>query len=232
MCAFTRMRFPERLRSLCKSRPNGGESGIRTHGRLPYTRFPSVRLRPLGHLSGCHLPTAPGHPVGMGSGSGDDGPEATATRPTAIPGSPPLGLRPIFVSPLARGGETHSTRTPPGFDYPLVRPVDACHCLPHAPATQGDAPCPSVVDPLAPRSPLPPDPPLRRSLPESPGPPESPRPSEFPRFPSHRSPLPFCWRPCWAVRGTAGRAGRRIRSRRRRATASCWCGARSARCSG
>ena len=29
----------------------GGESGIRTHGRLPYTRFPSVRLRPLGHLS-------------------------------------------------------------------------------------------------------------------------------------------------------------------------------------
>ena len=37
--------------SLCNSRQNGGESGIRTHGRLPYTRFPSVRLRPLGHLS-------------------------------------------------------------------------------------------------------------------------------------------------------------------------------------
>ncbi len=31
---------------------NGGESGIRTHGTLPYTRFPSVRLQPLGHLSG------------------------------------------------------------------------------------------------------------------------------------------------------------------------------------
>src|SRR3954470_6805792 len=30
----------------------GGESGIRTHGtRLTYTRFPSVRLKPLGHLS-------------------------------------------------------------------------------------------------------------------------------------------------------------------------------------
>ena len=29
----------------------GGESGIRTHGTLPYTRFPSVRLKPLGHLS-------------------------------------------------------------------------------------------------------------------------------------------------------------------------------------
>ncbi len=28
-----------------------GESGIRTHGRLPYTRFPVVHLRPLGHLS-------------------------------------------------------------------------------------------------------------------------------------------------------------------------------------
>ena len=33
------------------TRKPGGESGIRTHGRLPYTRFPSVRLRPLGHLS-------------------------------------------------------------------------------------------------------------------------------------------------------------------------------------
>ena len=34
----------------------GGESGIRTHGTvLPYTRFPSVRLKPLGHLSGAHL---------------------------------------------------------------------------------------------------------------------------------------------------------------------------------
>ncbi len=37
--------------SLRKEGLNGGESGIRTHGRLPYTRFPSVRLRPLGHLS-------------------------------------------------------------------------------------------------------------------------------------------------------------------------------------
>jgi hypothetical protein len=31
---------------------NDGASGIRTHGtRLTYTRFPSVRLRPLGHRS-------------------------------------------------------------------------------------------------------------------------------------------------------------------------------------
>ena len=29
----------------------GGEGGIRTHGTVRYTRFPSVRLRPLGHLS-------------------------------------------------------------------------------------------------------------------------------------------------------------------------------------
>ena len=29
----------------------GGESGIRTHDRKFYTRFPSVRLKPLGHLS-------------------------------------------------------------------------------------------------------------------------------------------------------------------------------------
>ena len=38
--------------SLCNSRLNGGESGIRTHGTFQYTRFPSVRLKPLGHLSG------------------------------------------------------------------------------------------------------------------------------------------------------------------------------------
>ena len=31
---------------------SGGESGIRTRGRvLPYTRFPGVRLKPLIHLS-------------------------------------------------------------------------------------------------------------------------------------------------------------------------------------
>ena len=29
----------------------GGESGIRTHGTLPHTRFPSEHLRPLGHPS-------------------------------------------------------------------------------------------------------------------------------------------------------------------------------------
>ena len=27
----------------------GGEGGIRTLGTLPYTHFPGVRLRPLGH---------------------------------------------------------------------------------------------------------------------------------------------------------------------------------------
>ena len=30
---------------------NGGAGGIRTLGRLPYTRFPSVHHRPLGHHS-------------------------------------------------------------------------------------------------------------------------------------------------------------------------------------
>ena len=30
---------------------NGGEEGIRTLDTLPYTHFPGVRLRPLGHLS-------------------------------------------------------------------------------------------------------------------------------------------------------------------------------------
>ncbi len=31
------------------------EKGIRTLDMLPYTRFPSVRLQPLGHLSFCDL---------------------------------------------------------------------------------------------------------------------------------------------------------------------------------
>ncbi len=30
---------------------HGGEGGIRTLDTLPYTRFPGVRLRPLGHLT-------------------------------------------------------------------------------------------------------------------------------------------------------------------------------------
>jgi hypothetical protein len=30
---------------------DGGEGGIRTLDTLPYTHFPGVRLRPLGHLS-------------------------------------------------------------------------------------------------------------------------------------------------------------------------------------
>src|SRR4051812_22461245 len=39
------------IRAQRTSRCIGGEGGIRTHDTLPYTRFPSVRLRPLGHLS-------------------------------------------------------------------------------------------------------------------------------------------------------------------------------------
>ena len=34
-------------------RCSGGGSGIRTHGRLPFTRFPSVPVRPLSHSSWC-----------------------------------------------------------------------------------------------------------------------------------------------------------------------------------
>ena len=33
------------------SKADGGETGIRTLDTLRYTRFPSVRLQPLGHLS-------------------------------------------------------------------------------------------------------------------------------------------------------------------------------------
>ena len=45
-----------RLRNLSDSiefrERDGGETGIRTLDTLRYTRFPSVRLQPLGHLSG------------------------------------------------------------------------------------------------------------------------------------------------------------------------------------
>src|SRR5690606_37270981 len=48
---------------------NGGEGGIRTHDTgIPYTHFPGVRLRPLGHLtSGGNISRDasgrnPGHP--------------------------------------------------------------------------------------------------------------------------------------------------------------------------
>ena len=34
-----------------RKRKDGGEGGIRTLDTLPYTHFPGVRLRPLGHLS-------------------------------------------------------------------------------------------------------------------------------------------------------------------------------------
>jgi hypothetical protein len=40
------MDFLGRLKTIC-----GGETGIRTLDTLRYTRFPSVRLQPLGHLS-------------------------------------------------------------------------------------------------------------------------------------------------------------------------------------
>ena len=34
----------------------GGERGVRTLDTLPYTHFPGVRLRPLGHLSYLSFP--------------------------------------------------------------------------------------------------------------------------------------------------------------------------------
>ena len=40
------------LSYLIDNKVNGGETGIRTLDTLRYTRFPSVRLQPLGHLSG------------------------------------------------------------------------------------------------------------------------------------------------------------------------------------
>ena len=48
---------------------NGGRGGIRTHDTvLPHTRFPSVRLQPLGHPSGA-ADNAQGDPVMQPLGS-------------------------------------------------------------------------------------------------------------------------------------------------------------------
>src|SRR5690348_8030921 len=40
-----------KMSSSSSPKSNGGETGIRTLDTLRYTRFPSVRLQPLGHLS-------------------------------------------------------------------------------------------------------------------------------------------------------------------------------------
>ena len=52
-CTMRRARAPSgKRRARAPSGKNGGERGIRTPDRgLAYTRFPSVRLQPLGHLS-------------------------------------------------------------------------------------------------------------------------------------------------------------------------------------
>ena len=39
------------MNCIVKLYKHGGEGGIRTLDTLPYTHFPGVRLRPLGHLS-------------------------------------------------------------------------------------------------------------------------------------------------------------------------------------
>ena len=44
-----------------------GGSGIRTHGGLPHTRFPSVPIRPLSHPSGRLRPAAAGAARGGGT---------------------------------------------------------------------------------------------------------------------------------------------------------------------
>src|ERR1700737_3623608 len=95
------------------SRGIGGEEGIRTPGTLRHTRFPSVLLKPLGHLSGAAKDTS-GHQasrVGRGSGRAESighsspGGRQRRVRPALIPSSPPVlyrlpGLRfPFSVSP-------------------------------------------------------------------------------------------------------------------------------------
>src|SRR5579859_741484 len=85
--------------------PNcGGEGGIRTHGRFPYTCFPSMHLRPLGHLSGYHFDARSlrKNPLSNPAHSLERTPSTTssrwltpgtARRSTTEPSAPPLGSR-------------------------------------------------------------------------------------------------------------------------------------------
>jgi hypothetical protein len=132
--------FPEWIASLPRvherRRLNGGESGIRTHGRLPYTRFPSVRLRPLGHLSGCRRPAIP---------------ERERRRATAAGSLPRLGPRRY---PPRAGRRADAVRPAPRRSWPGRGPTQAAG--PSGPPRPG---CPALgrSENLActdPRSPL------------------------------------------------------------------------------
>ena len=73
----------------------GGETGIRTLDTLRYTRFPSVRLQPLGHLSSAArgnfltLPHAGREDsvVGMSWGSFTEGKSVRSTAAIGLSGS-------------------------------------------------------------------------------------------------------------------------------------------------
>ena len=94
---------------------NGGESGIRTHGRLPYTRFPSVRLKPLGHLSRVHRATRRNHAVGTGGEGGIRTHDRFPYTPLAGARLQPLGhlsARPQNI-PILRRVSAHERRLAP-----------------------------------------------------------------------------------------------------------------------
>ena len=89
--------------------PLGGGGGIRTHGRLPFTRFPSVPIRPLSHSSESVFVLPIEHrlsrlPDARGSTSGS----LYSPRSTAVVGSratdvrePSQGWKPAALSGLS-----------------------------------------------------------------------------------------------------------------------------------
>ena len=73
-----------------RNKCNGGERGIRTPDRgLAYTRFPSVRLKPLGHLSArvSQIVFAPGLRLVSGEEKASGGREGIRT-PDTVSGIP------------------------------------------------------------------------------------------------------------------------------------------------
>src|SRR5947208_12634177 len=94
----------------------GGEGGIRPHDTLPYTRFPSVRLRPLGHLSiisGGRLRLPPAPPRAYAGDPRDPSPARF------VPRNPlPQRTRPV-------SGPLRSTQPPPATHETRLRPASS-----------------------------------------------------------------------------------------------------------
>ena len=102
---------------------HGGGSGIRTHGGLPHTRFPSVPIRPLSHPSGTG--TSRGRlPAEVGRRRGRPG--SMAPHP---PGEATVGSRATGVRETGQGREAAAfsgAACVPRIAWPSPQPAGGC----------------------------------------------------------------------------------------------------------